>query len=98
MLARDLTVQAFPAIINTEDNMTYQIKISNTQGRHINVRKVLDDYTYTDKRTDLAHKLTYDERDNIARFFYQCSDDPDWDERDIIKIAERQVKKRLGIK
>lgn len=78
--------------------MTYQIKISNTQGRHINVRKVLDDYTYTDKRTDLPHKLTNDERDNIARFFYQCSDDPDWDERDIIKVAERQIRKRLGLK
>lgn len=97
MLAQDLTVQAFPAIINTEDDMTYQIKISNTQGR-LNIRKTLDDYTYTDKRTDLAHKLTYDERDSIARFFYQCSDDQDWDERDIIKVAERQIKKRLGLK
>ena len=51
--------------------MTYQIKVTNTQSRHINVRKVLDDYTYTDKRTDLPHKLTLDERDSIARFFYQ---------------------------
>lgn len=78
--------------------MTYQIKVTNTQSRHINVRKVLDDYTYTDKRTDLPHKLTLDERDSIARFFYQSSDDGDWDERDIIKIAERQIRKRLGIK
>ena len=97
MLARDLTVQAFPAIINNEENMTYQIKITNTQGR-LNIRKTLDDFVYTDKRTDLAHKLTNDERDSIARFFYGCQDDQDWDERDIIKIAERQVKKRLGIK
>jgi len=78
--------------------MTYQIHISNTQGRHINVRKVLDDFVYTDKRTDLPHKLTTDERDSIARFFYQSSDDQDWDERDIIKVAERQIRKRLGIK
>lgn len=77
--------------------MTYQIKVTNTQGR-LNIRKTLDDYTYTDKRTDLPHKLTLEERDSIARFFYQCQDDQDWDERDIIKIAERQVKKRLGIK
>lgn len=98
MLARDLTVQAFPAIINTEENMTYQIKISNTQGRHINVRKVLDDYTYTDKRTDLAHKLTTDEKDSIAQFFYATQWDTDWSEKDIITIAERQIRKRLGIK
>lgn len=79
--------------------MTYQIKVTNTQGRsRLNIRKTLDDFVYTDKRTDLPHKLTNDERDSIARFFYQCQDDGDWDERDIIKIAERQVKKRLGIK
>lgn len=77
--------------------MTYQIKVTNTQGR-LNIRKTLDDYTYTDKRTDLPHKLTIDERDSIARFFYQCQDDQDWDERDIIKVAERQIRKRLGLK
>ncbi len=76
--------------------MTYQIHISNTQGR-LNIRKTLDDYTYTDKRTDLPHKLTNDEKDSLARFFYQ-SDDIDWDERDIIKVAERQIRKRLGLK
>lgn len=75
----------------------YTVKVTNTQGR-INIRKTLDDFVYTDKRTDLPHKLTNDERDSIARFFYQCQDDGDWDERDIIKVAERQVKKRLGIK
>lgn len=79
--------------------MTYQIKVTNTQGRsRLNIRKTLDDFVYTDKRTDLPHKLTLDERDSIARFFYQCQDDQDWDERDIIKIAERQIRKRLGIK
>ena len=79
--------------------MTYQIKVTNTQGRsRLNIRKTLDDYTYTDKRTDLPHKLTNDEKDSIARFFYGCQDDQDWDERDIIKIAERQIRKRLGIK
>lgn len=76
--------------------MTYQIKVTNTQGR-LNIRKTLDDYTYTDKRTDLPHKLTNDEKDSLARFFYQ-SDDIDWDERDIIKVAERQIRKRLGLK
>lgn len=75
----------------------YTVKVTNTQGR-LNIRKTLDDYTYTDKRTDLPHKLTLDERDSIARFFYSCQDDQDWDERDIIKIAERQIKKRLGLK
>lgn len=75
----------------------YTLKVTNTQGR-LNIRKTLDDYTYTDKRTDLPHKLTNDERDSIARFFYSCQDDQDWDERDIIKVAERQIKKRLGIK
>ena len=76
--------------------MTYQIKISNTQGR-LNIRQTLDDYTFTDPRTDLPHKLTYEERDSIARFFYQ-SDDCDWSQKDIEQIAERQVRKRLGLK
>ena len=98
MLVQGLTVQAFPAIINTEENMTYQIKISNTQGRHINVRKVLDGYTFTDKRTDLPHKLTNDERDSIAQFFYSTQWDTDWSEKDIINVAERQIRKRLGMK
>lgn len=77
--------------------MTYQIKITNTQGR-LNIRKTLDDYTFTDKRTDLPHKLTHEERDSIAQFFYSTQWDTDWSERDIQKIAERQVRKRLGIK
>lgn len=77
----------------------YTMSVTNTQGRsRLNIRKTLDDYTFTDKRTDLPHKLTNDERDSIARFFYQCQDDQDWDERDIIKIAERQIRKRLGLK
>lgn len=75
----------------------YTVKVTNTQGR-LNIRKTLDDYTFTDKRTDLPHKLTNDERDSIARFFYSCQDDQDWDERDIIKVAERQIRKRLGLK
>lgn len=78
-------------------DFSYTVKVTNTQGR-LNIRKTLDDYTFTDKRTDLPHKLTNDERDSIARFFYACQDDQDWDERDIIKVAERQIKKRLGIK
>lgn len=77
----------------------YTMSVTNTQGRiRLNIRKTLDDYTFTDKRTDLPHKLTNDERDSIARFFYQCQDDQDWDERDIIKVAERQIRKRLGLK
>ena len=77
----------------------YTVKVTNTQGRsRLNIRKTLDDFVYTDKRTDLPHKLTNDEKDSIARFFYGCQDDQDWDERDIIKIAERQIRKRLGIK
>lgn len=77
--------------------MTYQIKVTNTQGR-LNIRKVLDDYVYTDKRTDLPHKLTNEERDSIAQFFYSTQWDTDWSERDIEQIAERQVRKRLGLK
>ena len=79
--------------------MTYQMKITNTQGHNrLNIRKVLDDYVYTDKRTDLPHKLTHEERDSIAQFFFSTQWDTDWSERDIEKIAERQVRKRLGIK
>ena len=76
--------------------MDYQMKITNTQGR-LNIRKTLDDYTFTDKRTDLPHKLTVDEKDSIARFFYQTQWDTDWSEKDIITIAERQIRKRLGL-
>ena len=79
--------------------MEYQMHITNTQGRtRLNIRKTLDDFVYTDKRTDLPHKLTIDEKDSIAQFFYSCQDDQDWDERDIIKVAERQIRKRLGLK
>ena len=79
--------------------MTYQIHISNTQGHsRLNIRKVLDDFVYTDKRTYLPHKLTTDERDSIAQFFFQTQWDTDWSERDIIKVAERQIRKRLGLK
>lgn len=82
-----------------KSDFRYTMSVTNTQGRsRLNIRKTLDDYTFTDKRTDLPHKLTNDERDSIARFFYQCQDDQDWDERDIIKIAERQIRKRLGLK
>lgn len=79
--------------------MTYQMKITNTQGKtRLDIRKVLDDYTYTDKRTDLPHKLTVDEKDSIAQFFYSTQWDTDWSEKDIKAIAERQIRKRLGIK
>ena len=79
--------------------MEYQMHITNTQGRtRLNIRKVLDDFVYTDKRTDLPHKLTNEERDSIAQFFYQTQWDTDWDEREIIKVAERQIRKRLGLK
>ena len=75
------------------------MKITNTQGKtRLDIRKVLDDYTYTDKRTDLPHKLTVDEKDSIAQFFYSTQWDTDWSEKDIKAIAERQIRKRLGIK
>lgn len=78
---------------------SYQLLVKNVQDRtRLNIRKVLDDYTYTDKRTDLPHKLTLDERDSIAQFFFQTQWDTDWSERDIQQIAERQVRKRLGLK
>jgi len=76
--------------------MEYQMHITNTQGRtRLNIRKTLDDFVYTDKLTDLPHKLTVDEKDSIAQFFYATQWDTDWDERDIIKVAERQIRKRL---
>ena len=73
--------------------------ITNTQGRtRLNIRKTLDDFVYTDKRTDLPHKLTIDEKDSIAQFLYSTQWDTDWSERDIQAIAERQIRKRLGLK
>ena len=75
------------------------MKITNTQGKtRLDIRKTLDDYTYTDKRTDLPHKLTVDEKDSIAHFFFSTQWDTDWSQKDIEQIAERQVRKRLGLK
>lgn len=75
------------------------MKITNTQGKtRLDIRKTLDDYTYTDKRTDLPHKLTVDEKDSIAQFFFSTQWDTDWSQKDIEQIAERQVRKRLGLK
>lgn len=75
--------------------MHYQIQISNTQ--RPTIRQMLDSHRYTDKRTDLAHKLTDDEVDSLCRFLYSCQYGTDYDEAYVHELADKVISKRLKV-
>lgn len=65
-----------------------------------NIRKVLFEYEYIDKRSDLSHKLTDKERDALYKVF-QCRSRAmvvnNLNEDILRTVAENTVKRRLGI-
>lgn len=75
--------------------MHYQIQITNTQ--RPTIRQMLESHRYTDKRTDLPHKLTDDEVDSLCRFLYSCQYGTDYDERYVHQLADKVISKRLKV-
>lgn len=72
-----------------------------SQSMHLDdIRKVLYEYEYVDKRSDLTHKLTDKERDALYKVF-QCRSKAmevrNLNEDILRTVAENTVKRRLGI-
>lgn len=63
----------------------------------INVRNILTDHRYIDKRTDLEHRLTTGEIDALCSFFVTCKENEDYDEDYLHLVADNTIKKRLNI-
>lgn len=72
-----------------------------SQRMHLDdIRQVLYEYEYVDKRSDLSHKLTDKERDALYKVL-QCRSRAmvvnNLNEDILRQIAENTVKRRLGI-
>lgn len=75
-------------------DFTYQIKVTNVQTSQ-NIRKTLSEHIYTDKATDLPHKLTFAEVDALCAYFDSCKTDDDCDEFYLHTVADNVIRTRL---
>ncbi len=64
----------------------------------MNIRKILYEHIYIDKRTDLAHRLTTKELDGLCGFFQTCQENEDYDDFYLHTVADNTIKRRLHIK
>ena len=62
----------------------------------MNIRKILTEHTYIDKRTDLSHRLTNNEINALVQFFASCKLNEDYDEYYLHTVADNVIRKRLS--
>lgn len=62
------------------------------------IRTVLTNHRYTDKKTDLGHSLKTAEIDALCSYFESCKDDDDCNEHYIHTVADNVIKRRISIK
>lgn len=61
----------------------------------MNVRQILTDHVYIDKRTDLAHKLKTNEIDALVQYFATLKENEDYDDDYVRLVADNTIKRRL---
>lgn len=61
----------------------------------MNIRETLTAHRYYDRSNDIVRSLKSDEIDKLARFFYSCQSDVDFDERYVHQCADNVIKKRI---
>ena len=61
----------------------------------MNVRKILAEHIFIDKRTDLAHKLKTNEIDALVQFFATLKENEDYDDDYVNLVADNTIKRRL---
>ena len=62
----------------------------------MNIRKILTEHTYVDKKTDLSHRLTTNEIDGLVQFFASCRENEDYDDYYLHTVADNVIRKRLS--
>lgn len=64
----------------------------------MNVREILTQHLFIDRRNDLIHKLKTNEIDALVQFFASLKENEDYDDFYIHTVAENTIKRRLHIK
>ena len=62
----------------------------------MNIRKILTEHTYVDKKTDLSHRLTNNEIDGLVQFFATLRENEDYDDFYLHTVADNVIRKRLS--
>lgn len=64
----------------------------------MNVREILTQHLFLDRRNDLIHKLTNNEIDGLVQFFASLKENEDYDDFYIHTVVDNTIKRRLNIK
>lgn len=62
----------------------------------MNVREILTQHLFLDRRNDLIHKLKTNEIDALVRFFATLKENEDYDEYYLHTVADNVIRKRLS--